>query len=260
MKVECDVCERGEASVFCCADEAALCAACDSQVHQANKLASKHPRLSLLHSPPDFPTCDICQEKRAFFFCKQDRALLCRDCDFSVHSANDLTAKHSRFLVPGIKVSLHPSLPDALPPPPPSSSSSSNGKEEKEIETVLNNKEGEWVSQKMNPLTDLPIFPPKSAHVLNQGEPHKERNGGAGRADISQYLTEVEEFLASSSPARLDWFAIKGAGEDIGKALAADWAADVGLCVPPNFYRETMAEVPETETETEETCNYSHYS
>ena len=66
MKVQCDVCAAEAASVFCCADVAALCDACDRRVHRANKLAGKHRRFSLLnpsaassHLPP--PVCDICQ-------------------------------------------------------------------------------------------------------------------------------------------------------------------------------------------------------
>lgn len=70
MKVQCDGCGTEAASVFCCADEAALCDTCDRRVHRANKLASKHRRFSLLHpsslssssssaQPP--PLCDICQ-------------------------------------------------------------------------------------------------------------------------------------------------------------------------------------------------------
>ncbi|KAK8585151.1 hypothetical protein V6N13_139089 [Hibiscus sabdariffa] len=63
MKIRCDVCDREEASVFCTADEAALCDACDHRVHHANKLASKHQRFSLLHpsSSKQVPLCDICQ-------------------------------------------------------------------------------------------------------------------------------------------------------------------------------------------------------
>ena len=71
MKVQCDVCAAEAASVFCCADEAALCAACDRRVHRANKLAGKHRRFSLLGpAPPSSspgqqqqppPLCDICQ-------------------------------------------------------------------------------------------------------------------------------------------------------------------------------------------------------
>ncbi|KAH1097175.1 hypothetical protein J1N35_014096, partial [Gossypium stocksii] len=42
MKIQCDVCEKEAASLFCTAEEAALCGACDHRVHHANKLASKH--------------------------------------------------------------------------------------------------------------------------------------------------------------------------------------------------------------------------
>ena len=61
MKIWCDVCDKEEASVFCCADEAALCNGCDRHVHFANKLAGKHQRFSLT-SPTfkDAPLCDIC--------------------------------------------------------------------------------------------------------------------------------------------------------------------------------------------------------
>jgi hypothetical protein len=81
MKVQCDVCASDAASVFCCADEAALCDACDRRVHRANKLAGKHRRFSLLNpAPPSSsgsaaaaaqkqqpppPLCDICQVRSA---------------------------------------------------------------------------------------------------------------------------------------------------------------------------------------------------
>nr|KYP46573.1 putative salt tolerance-like protein At1g75540 family [Cajanus cajan] len=106
MKIQCDVCNKNEASLFCTADEAALCDACDHRVHHANKLASKHQRFSLLRpSPSQHPVCDICQEKRAFTFCQQDRAILCKDCDVSIHSANEHTLKHDRFLLTAVKLS-----------------------------------------------------------------------------------------------------------------------------------------------------------
>lgn len=106
MKIQCDVCNKNEASVFCTADEAALCDTCDHRVHHANKLASKHQRFSLLHpSSKHFPICDVCQEKRAFLFCQQDRAILCRDCDIPIHTANEHTQKHNRFLLTGVKLS-----------------------------------------------------------------------------------------------------------------------------------------------------------
>lgn len=61
MKIQCDVCEKAPATVICCADEAALCAKCDIEVHAANKLASKHQRLLLQCLSTKLPKCDICQ-------------------------------------------------------------------------------------------------------------------------------------------------------------------------------------------------------
>ncbi|KAB2014461.1 Salt tolerance -like protein [Gossypium arboreum] len=106
MKIQCDVCERAPATVICCADEAALCAKCDIEVHAANKLASKHQRLLLQCLSNKLPPCDICQEKAAFIFCVEDRALFCRDCDEPIHPAGSLAANHQRFLATGIRVAL----------------------------------------------------------------------------------------------------------------------------------------------------------
>jgi hypothetical protein len=68
MKIGCDACGRAEATVLCCADEAALCGRCDAAVHSANKLAGRHHRVALLPPyTPDVvveegdPVCDICQ-------------------------------------------------------------------------------------------------------------------------------------------------------------------------------------------------------
>ncbi|XP_042488210.1 B-box zinc finger protein 24-like [Macadamia integrifolia] len=109
MKIQCDVCEKAPATLICCADEAALCAKCDIEVHEANKLASKHQRLLLQCLSNKLPKCDICQEKAAFIFCVEDRALLCRDCDEPIHSANSLSVNHQRLLATGIQVALNSS-------------------------------------------------------------------------------------------------------------------------------------------------------
>ncbi|KAF5951480.1 hypothetical protein HYC85_009424 [Camellia sinensis] len=110
MKIKCDVCEREEATVFCSADEAALCDGCDRRVHHANKVATKHIRFSLLRpSFKESPRCDICQERRAFLFCQEDRAILCRECDIPIHKANEHTQKHNRFLLTGVRISPAPS-------------------------------------------------------------------------------------------------------------------------------------------------------
>jgi hypothetical protein len=70
MKVQCDVCAAEAASVFCSADEAALCDACDRRVHSANKhrrfsLLSPAPSGSAHQQPP--PLCDICQVRSETF-------------------------------------------------------------------------------------------------------------------------------------------------------------------------------------------------
>lgn len=41
-------------------------------------------------------------------FCQEDRAILCRDCDVPIHSANHLTMKHNRFLLTGLRLSSAP--------------------------------------------------------------------------------------------------------------------------------------------------------
>ncbi|KAG2586316.1 B-box zinc finger protein 22-like [Panicum virgatum] len=119
MKVLCSACEAAEARVLCCADEAALCARCDRDVHAANRLAGKHHRLPL--QPPaaaSAPGCDICQESHAYFFCVEDRALLCRSCDVAVHTANAFVSGHRRFLLTGVQVGLQPDAQEPAPDPP----------------------------------------------------------------------------------------------------------------------------------------------
>ncbi|KAF0901468.1 hypothetical protein E2562_003466 [Oryza meyeriana var. granulata] len=116
MKIQCNACGAAEARVLCCADEAALCTACDEEVHAANKLAGKHQRVPLLSdgAAPAVPKCDICQEASGYFFCLDDRALLCRDCDVSIHTVNSFVSVHQRFLLTGVQVGLDPA--DPVPP------------------------------------------------------------------------------------------------------------------------------------------------
>ncbi|WOL00906.1 B-box zinc finger protein 24 [Canna indica] len=106
MKIQCDVCEKAPAAVICCADEAALCGSCDVEIHAANKLASKHQRLQLQCLPSKLPRCDICQEKAAFIFCVEDRALFCKDCDEPIHVAGTLSGEHQRYLATGVHIAL----------------------------------------------------------------------------------------------------------------------------------------------------------
>lgn len=80
MKIQCDVCEKAEATMFCPSDEAALCHGCDHTIHRANKLATKHTRFSLVHlNSKDYPLCDICQVCiHHHFFYKNGRGKGCR--------------------------------------------------------------------------------------------------------------------------------------------------------------------------------------
>ncbi|KAE8671048.1 B-box zinc finger protein 23 [Hibiscus syriacus] len=103
MRIQCNLCEVAVAKVLCCADEAALCLACDQKVHDANMLVSEHHRLPL-SSSYQMPKCDICQETPGFFFCLEDRALLCRKCDVAIHTVNSLVSGHHRYLLTGVEV------------------------------------------------------------------------------------------------------------------------------------------------------------
>lgn len=58
-------------------------------------------------------------------FCQQDRAILCKECDLPIHSANDHTKKHSRFLLTGTKLSATAATPHPSPPSNPKTQSSS---------------------------------------------------------------------------------------------------------------------------------------
>ncbi|KAM1016446.1 hypothetical protein PS2_045608 [Malus domestica] len=101
MKIQCNACEVVEAKVLCCADEVALCWACDQNIHAANKLASKHQRVPLSSSSSPMPKCDICQ----------DQALLCRECDVAIHTVNSYVSSHQRFVLTGVKVGLEATKP-----------------------------------------------------------------------------------------------------------------------------------------------------
>ncbi|KAH6774291.1 hypothetical protein C2S52_002754 [Perilla frutescens var. hirtella] len=86
----CDSCKAAAATVFCRADSAFLCVACDGKVHAANKLSSRHARVWV---------CEVCEQAPAAVTCKADAAALCSACDADIHSANPLARRHERFPV-----------------------------------------------------------------------------------------------------------------------------------------------------------------
>ncbi|CAK9320723.1 unnamed protein product [Citrullus colocynthis] len=95
MRILCDSCESAAATLFCAADEAALCAICDTKVHMCNKLASRHVRVGLAN-PSEVPRCDICENAPAFFYCEIDGSSLCLQCDVIVHVGGK--RMHKRYL------------------------------------------------------------------------------------------------------------------------------------------------------------------
>ncbi|KAF9614998.1 hypothetical protein IFM89_021552 [Coptis chinensis] len=86
----CDSCKSASALLFCRADSAFLCITCDSKIHTANKLASRHERVWM---------CEVCEQAPASVTCKADAAALCVTCDRDIHSANPLARRHERFPV-----------------------------------------------------------------------------------------------------------------------------------------------------------------
>lgn len=86
----CDGCHAAPSAVYCLADAAYLCASCDTQVHSANCLASRHERVRV---------CVICESAPAVLECHADSAALCTTCDAQVHSANPIAQRHQRVPV-----------------------------------------------------------------------------------------------------------------------------------------------------------------
>nr|TKS00238.1 hypothetical protein D5086_0000184510 [Populus alba] len=97
MRTLCDACESAFAIVFCAADEAALCLACDKKVHMCNKLASRHVRV-------------------AFFYCETDGSSLCLQCDMTVHVGGKRT--HGRYLLLRQKIEFPGDQPQPEDPAP----------------------------------------------------------------------------------------------------------------------------------------------
>lgn len=84
----CDTCQSAACKVYCHADSAYLCYNCDTTIHSANRVASRHERVLV---------CEACESAPASFLCKADSASLCSSCDSHIHSANPLASRHQRF-------------------------------------------------------------------------------------------------------------------------------------------------------------------
>ncbi|KAJ4974938.1 hypothetical protein NE237_008112 [Protea cynaroides] len=83
----CDSCRVAVCRVYCQADSAYFCYGCDSRIHAANQVASRHEPVWV---------CEACERAPAAFTCKADAAVLCTSCDADIHSANPLARRHHR--------------------------------------------------------------------------------------------------------------------------------------------------------------------
>ncbi|KAL8167767.1 hypothetical protein V2J09_009266 [Rumex salicifolius] len=97
----CDFCSKTTALLFCRADAAKLCLACDKEVHATAQLFTKHTRRLL---------CDACDSAPAVIVCSTHRFVLCQNCDFEIHncglglasSASVSASSHDRRPLQGV--------------------------------------------------------------------------------------------------------------------------------------------------------------
>ncbi|CAA0809696.1 Zinc finger protein CONSTANS-LIKE 5 [Striga hermonthica] len=83
----CDCCRSAAALLFCAADSAFMCIACDAVAHRRG---ASHGRVWL---------CEVCEQAPAAVTCRADAAALCTACDRDIHSANPLAGRHDRVPV-----------------------------------------------------------------------------------------------------------------------------------------------------------------
>lgn len=262
---------------MCCADEAALCTACDTRVHAANKLANKHVRVPLV-GQLEPPRCDICQDKAGFFFCLEDRALLCRDCDVSIHSSNKLSSNHQRFLITGTRVGLDAvsgqegteRMSEESPrvsalttvtksPSPPASKSSPSSASKMNMVSVkpqpaptnaTSNANPSWLSNggryTEREKTKLLSVGTTSANVV---DPHSSSFGRRNSipADLSDAVPVwgVDELL--NLPELADGYHLGDIGSskaDMNNLGDCDWMADLSM-FEEQIYAETLRKVPQ---------------
>lgn len=84
----CEFCRVTRPVVYCKADAAVLCFACDVRIHAANALFGRHIRAMV---------CQSCWSKPASARCPDHSLALCRGCDRRVHGADP--AQHRKCVV-----------------------------------------------------------------------------------------------------------------------------------------------------------------
>lgn len=98
QKVTCENCEGEVATVFCQADAANLCAACDAAMH-ASKLAARHVRIPLDQGPQTFSHCRTHPDKIVEFFCPACSKPVCVHCKMVGHHSVGEAARHKLITV-----------------------------------------------------------------------------------------------------------------------------------------------------------------
>lgn len=88
MEQRCEFCGETRPVVYCKADAAVLCFACDVRIHAANALFGRHTRTFV---------CQSCWTKPASARCLDHSLALCRGCDRRVHAAD--SAQHRKCSV-----------------------------------------------------------------------------------------------------------------------------------------------------------------
>ncbi|KAK9161464.1 hypothetical protein Syun_007805 [Stephania yunnanensis] len=89
----CDFCGASTAVLYCRADSAKLCFACDHQVHSTNPLFKNHTRSQL---------CDSCDANPSSIHCFTHNTVLCQNCDWARHGRTSSgSAKHDRRPIEG---------------------------------------------------------------------------------------------------------------------------------------------------------------
>lgn len=98
QKSICDNCEAAPATLFCQADSANLCQACDAQLH-ASKLTARHLRTPLEAGPQTFSACRQHPDKLVEFFCPSCSRPVCVHCKMVGHHSTGDAARHKLITV-----------------------------------------------------------------------------------------------------------------------------------------------------------------
>lgn len=93
QRITCENCEQHPAVVFCKADSASLCRACDEQMHQS-KLSQKHQRVPLESGPQAFASCRQHSDRLVEYYCPTCSRPVCVSCKMIGHHSTGEAAKH----------------------------------------------------------------------------------------------------------------------------------------------------------------------